>query len=63
MELLQLYQFLFLATLATGGIAGAIIGAGAASANHYINKHANEQIVYTEESEYGHDLVVAMKKR
>ena len=51
-----------LATLATGGIAGAIIGAGAASANHYINKHANEQIAYTEESEYGHDLVVAMKK-
>ena len=51
-----------LATLATGDIAGAIIGAGAASANHYISKHANDQIAYTDESEYGHDVVVTMKK-
>lgn len=65
-----------LATLATGGLAGvaavsaaatygitgAIMGAGAASANRYINKHAKEQIDYTNESEYGHDIVVTMKK-
>ena len=66
-----------LASLATGGIAGvaavgaaatygvtgAIMGSGAAAANRYINKHANEQIAYTDESEYGHDFVVTMKKR
>ena len=66
-----------LATLATGGIAGvaavgaaasygvtgAIMGTGAATANRYINKHAKEQISYTDESEYGHDFVVTMKKR
>lgn len=65
-----------LATLATGGMAGvaavgaaasygitgAIMSAGAASANRYISKHANDQIAYTEESEYGHDIVVTMKK-
>ena len=66
-----------LASLATGGIAGvaavgaaasygvtgAIMGTGAAAANRYINKHAKEQISYTDESEYGHDFVVTMKKR
>ena len=66
-----------LASLATGGIAGvaavgaaasygvtgAIMGTGAAAANRYINKHAKEQIAYTDESEYGHDFVVTMKKR
>lgn len=66
-----------LATIATGGVAGvaavtaaatygvtgAIMGAGAASANRYISKHANDQIAYTDESEYGHDIVVTMKKR
>ena len=65
-----------LATIATGGVAGvaavaaaasygitgAIMGAGAASANSYISKHAKQQIDYTSESEYGHDIVVTMKK-
>ena len=39
------------------------MGTGAAAANRYINKHAKEQISYTDESEYGHDFVVTMKKR
>lgn len=48
---------------ASYGITGAIMGTGAASANRYISKHANDQIAYTDESEYGHDIVVTMKKR
>lgn len=48
---------------ASYGISGAIMGAGAASANRYISKHANDQIGYTEDSEYGHDVVVTLKKR
>lgn len=60
--------------LATGEAAGAVLGLsafgpvgialgiGTAAANRYINKHANEQIAYTDESEYGHDIVVTMKK-
>lgn len=43
-------------------VAGAISAAVAAKANSYVNKHARSQINYTNESEYGHDIVVAMKK-
>ena len=38
------------------------MGTGAAVANRYINNHAKDQIAYTDESEYGHDVVVTMKK-
>lgn len=61
-----------LATGAAGaavlGGAAPIVGVGAVSAytarkaNAYINKHAKDQIVYTDESEYGHDMVITMKK-
>ena len=50
------------AAVATYGITGTIMGTGAAVANRYINNHAKDQIAYTDESEYGHDLVVTMKK-
>ena len=44
------------------GPVGVIMAVGAAAANRYIDKHAKDQIDYTAESEYGHDIVVAMKK-
>lgn len=40
----------------------AVSAAFASKANHFINKHARDQVIYTDESEYGHDIVVAMKK-
>lgn len=40
----------------------AVSAAFASKANHFINKHARDQVTYTDESEYGHDIVVAMKK-
>lgn len=43
-------------------VAGAVSAARATKANHHISKHARDQIAYTNESEYGHDIVVAMKK-
>lgn len=42
--------------------AAAISTVRAAKANHHVNKHARDQIAYTNESEYGHDVVVTMKK-
>lgn len=44
------------------GPVGAVMAVGAAAANRYISEHAKEQIDYTNESEYGHDIVVTMKK-
>lgn len=43
-------------------VAGVISASVATKANHFISKHAKSQISYTNESEYGHDIVVAMKK-
>ena len=48
--------------LSAFGPVGLVPGSGAAAANRYINKHAQEQIAYTDESEYAHDIVVTMKK-
>lgn len=48
--------------LSAFGPVGLVLGLGAAAANRYINKHAQEQIAYTDESEYAHDIVVTMKK-
>lgn len=55
------------AAAAVGGAApligvGLVSAAAAKKANAYITKHANDQILYTEDSEYGHDIVVTMKK-
>ena len=58
---------------ATGGAAVAVgaaplVGVGVASAyvakkaNNFINRHANDQLSYTDDSEYGHDIVITMKK-
>lgn len=41
---------------------GLVSAAAAKKANDYINKHSRDQILYTEDSEYGHDIVVALKK-
>lgn len=43
--------------------AGVISAAAAKKANSFISKHAADQIEYVNESEYGHDLVVAVKQR
>lgn len=66
---------LALAALAELGAGGTLVVAGgpvaavgvvsavaATRANNFINKHARDQILYTEDSEYGHDIVVALKK-
>jgi hypothetical protein len=45
-------------TLAAGLVGVAI----AKKANNYITKHAKDQLMYTDESEYGHDIVVAIKR-
>ena len=49
-----------------GAAAAAAIGlinsSTAARANSFVHKQAKDQLVYTDDSEYGHDLVVAMKK-
>lgn len=55
------------AAVAIGGAAplfgvGLVSVAAAKKANSYINKHANDQILYTDDSEYGHDMVVTFKK-
>lgn len=58
------------APLAGAAVVGAapLVGVGVASAvamkkaNNFINKHAKSQLLYTDESEYGHDFVVAFKK-
>ena len=48
---------------------GPIAGVGIVSAvslkkaNDFINRHAKDQVLYTDDSEYGHDIVVALKKR
>lgn len=41
---------------------GVISAYSAKKANDYINRHAKDQLSYTEDSEYGHDLVITMKK-
>jgi hypothetical protein len=41
------------------GVTSAIV---ATKANKFIRKHANDQIQYTDDSEYGHDMVIALKK-
>ena len=43
-------------------VAGTISAVSASKANSHISKHARDQVAYTNESEYGHDIVVAMKK-
>lgn len=53
---------------AAAGAAAPLLGVGLVSAaaahkaNNYINQHAKDQVLYTNESEYGHDIVVALKK-
>lgn len=44
-------------------VAAGINATRATKANNVVRKHANDQISYTNESEYGHDIVVTMKKR
>lgn len=43
-------------------VASAVNGVLGARANRFVAKHASGQIAYTNESEYGHDMVVTMKK-
>lgn len=43
-------------------VAGTVAAVVAKKANNIIKKHAQDQIHYTDESEYGHDIVVTMKK-
>ena len=42
---------------------GLVSAAAAAKANKYISRHAKDQVLYTDDSEYGHDLVVTFKKK
>ena len=42
---------------------GLVSAAAAKKANSFIEKHKKDQILYTDESEYGHDIVVAIKKK
>ncbi len=58
------------ATAATvGAMAAPLVGVGlisaaaASKANRYISRHAKDQVLYTDDSEYGHDLVVTFKKK
>lgn len=41
---------------------GIVSAAAATKANSFINRHSKEQLRYTDESEYGHDMVVTFKK-
>ena len=41
---------------------GLVSAAVARKANKYIDQHAKDQVLYTDDSEYGHDIVVALKK-
>lgn len=41
---------------------GLVSAAAAKKANEYISRHAKDQILYTDDSEYGHDFVIALKK-
>lgn len=56
------------AAMVTVGAAAPLIGVGlisaaaAKKANNFITQHAKDQLLYTQDSEYGHDLVVAFKK-
>lgn len=55
------------AAAAIGGAApligvGLVSAAAATKANNYIKKHAQDQVLYTEDSEYAHDVVVTFKK-
>lgn len=43
-------------------VVGATSAVLAAKANDYVRRHANDQVKYTDESEYGHDMVVALKR-
>ena len=56
------------AAAAAGGAApllgvGLVSVAAAKRANAFIEKHKNDQMLYTDESEYGHDIVVTYKKK
>ena len=57
------------AATAAAGVAAPLVAAGVIGAavakkvNKAVTKHANDQIAYTNESEYGHDMVVALKKK
>ena len=43
-------------------VASAVNGVRGTRANLFVAKHASKQIAYTDESEYGHDMVITMKK-